>query len=452
MILLVSFLVILAVCYHVSKTIVLTPQFCFTLCFLPGIIYAFFYIDTWNINFSPLTLFILIGGTAVFSVVSITTSYILSRCSTKRGSIILIPGIDTTPINHKQYKIKPSLLLLICYTIVQLFTIYMLYRYIMSLSGRGSISDAIYYFRHERVFSNRDIDVPGYLGFLKYFCYSSGYLISYILIHSLVYRYKCWQPLLIFNIAISLGTDLLFGARTGSMQMLVAIALQFYIVFGKKYGWKIKLDRRIVLVALIAVVALVISFKSVGNLLGRGTERETDEYLSVYISAELKNLDIFVRNGKFGAGFSECQTMIYVVNYMGAKLGHPEWIHGLDLPFRSVNGHTLGNVYTIFYAFLYDGGILGVLFYSALMAVLCQIAFHLSLKERDNSKVDIWVVIYSYFGCALVFSFFSNTFYELVFNNGFIKFLTFWMILKLAIDHLHFRAPDLHIPKIKISL
>ena len=123
----------------------------------------------------------------------------------------------------------------------------------------------------------------------------------------------------------------------------------------------------------------------------------------------------------------------------------------VDIPFRSINGHTLGNVYTIFYAFMYDGGLVGVLCFTGLMAIICQLVFNKAIQERDNSKIDIWVVIYSYLCCCLIFSFFSNTFYEQVFNYGFLKFIIFWNGLKLIFDKIRINIKFPKLKKIKFA-
>lgn len=445
-ILVVGFIIIIGACFYTSQKIILTPQMCFALCFFPGIIYACFYVDKWDLHPAPLTLVIMIGGTGFFAVVSILLSKILKK---KQKSIILINGINTDYLNHGFYKIRISFIVLIAYTFIQLLTLLMLYRFITSLSN-GSLSEAIYHFRHERVFTNNNIEIPGFLGLLKYFSYSTGYMTAYILIHSIIYKYWCHQPILILNILISLACDMLFGARTGAFQLLIAIAVEFYIVYGKKSNWKIKISRRTLLISIIAAFVLVICFKDIGNLLGRNSERETDEYLSVYISAEIKNLDTFIREGKFGSDISSNQTFVNLINFLASKTGHYEWYHGLDIPFRSVNGHTLGNVYTIFYSFMYDGGLLGVLLCTGLMAVICQFVFNKAIQERNNSKIDIWVVIYSYLCCCLVFSFFSNTFYEQIFNYGFFKFVVFWILLKIVFDYVHINIRPPRLQKIKL--
>ena len=70
---------------------------------------------------------------------------------------------------------------------------------------------------------------------------------------------------------------MLFGARTGTFQLLIAMAIEFYIIYGKKSGWKVKINKKILLIAGVAIIALIVGFKDIGNLLGRQSERENGE-------------------------------------------------------------------------------------------------------------------------------------------------------------------------------
>ena len=99
-ILVLGFLIIIGVCFLTSQKIILTPQMCFALCFLPGIIYACFYVNAWDLHPSPLTLITMIGGTAFFAIISILLSKILKK---RTISAIIIDGVNTDYLNHGFY-------------------------------------------------------------------------------------------------------------------------------------------------------------------------------------------------------------------------------------------------------------------------------------------------------------------------------------------------------------
>lgn len=115
---------------------------------------------------------------------------------------------------------------------------------------------------------------------------------------------------------------------------------------------------------------------------------------------------MFIRQGVFGTSFQKSQTMINVVNALGSLLGQPDWIHNLDNPYHYIGNIALGNVSTTFYAFMYDGGYIGVVGYTALFAAISQIIFQYSLKAQTKQKISLSVIIYSYVWYTIVFSFF----------------------------------------------
>jgi len=120
-------------------------------------------------------------------------------------------------------------------------------------------------------------------------------------------------------------------------------------------------------------------------------------------------------------------TFINLIHYVGARFG----IQGLDysivLDFNSVGIYNLGNVYTIYYAFIKDFGYVGVILLVALMAVICQVVFE---KMRATySKSNFFSIIYCFIVGLLAFSYFSNKFYESIFDMNFLKYLICWCLL-----------------------
>ena len=63
--------------------------------------------------------------------------------------------------------------------------------------------------------------------------------------------------------------------------------------------------------------------------------------LAIYLSGEIKNLDIFIRNGKFGADISKVQTLLGGVNFIGQTFHIDSIVHTSDIPFHYINGYSL---------------------------------------------------------------------------------------------------------------
>ena len=117
-------------------------------------------------------------------------------------------------------------------------------------------------------------------------------------------------------------------------------------------------------------------------------------------------------------------------------------IFGLDIErnlgtsdtYMSVNGFGLGNVYTIYYSFISDLSYLGLFIFIPIMSLVSQIIYKSALKfNRFNGNkpgASIFLVLYGYMISKIIFSFFSNRFYENILSMGTIWCLLFWWIVK----------------------
>ena len=179
----------------------------------------------------------------------------------------------------------------------------------------------------------------------------------------------------------------------------------------------------------LAFVVLVL-FQSVGSVVGRITTSNTSllDYLAKYCGAEIKNLDIFLQSDKIGAS-NQNQTFIYIVRWLGPKIGMQNTKYALDLPYMNVNGFNLGNVYTTFYPYIYDYGYIGEITLVAVMAGIVQIVYELAKRTTISNKPNYSIVLYMFMFSSLMFSFFSNKFYEQQFNNQFVGYMIIWIIM-----------------------
>ena len=160
------------------------------------------------------------------------------------------------------------------------------------------------------------------------------------------------------------------------------------------------------------------------------------DYLGVYLAAPLKNFDTFVREGKFGNKLVYSETFRGLINSFGRFLGRTDWQRNLELPFRRVNGYSLGNVYTAFYCYLHDFGYPGLVGLVIMMAAISQIVFLKVVYGRKQKKISIMLITYSYMYQGILLSFFSDRFYMHVFTLNMIKYLLSWWLLRLILTKL----------------
>lgn len=169
---------------------------------------------------------------------------------------------------------------------------------------------------------------------------------------------------------------------------------------------------------------LLFSFSFVGELLGRNmmTFLGLRDYIAVYISAEIKNLDSFIGQGNFGSSLSNSQVFANLSKLLAFICMDPSIEHSLTNPFQFINGFALGNVSTIFYAFVFDGGLIGLVIFTVIMGIVCQFFFYKALKSDPSSQICLSIIFYSYVLFTVSFSFFSDKFYEMIFNPVFVWF------------------------------
>lgn len=136
-------------------------------------------------------------------------------------------------------------------------------------------------------------------------------------------------------------------------------------------------------------------------------------------------------------------TFVRMINFLGGFLKIDSWVYELDLPFLRSNGYVCGNVYTTFYAYLYDFGVTGVIVLMILMGLISQVLYQKATKPSKRNRrysINLWIIVYSYVFYSLAFSFFSNKFYEGIVSIQFIKYLVFWAMVRYFVERTKFKA------------
>ena len=413
--------------FIINNRILLRPEVLYVTGFIPSSFLALFYVQEWNLSLSNQTLGVLVGGTSLFLCASILTYIILTITKQKKHKSY-ISGNDFNVAYVEKWK-------LIFFALFQVLVLFWIIKMLLKVGNTGQLSQAIYYYRYTTTFTDEIVELPSLLILSRGFCIAAGYIWIYLMILGAINKNGKNFCLYIMNLVLCCIINMMFGSRTGIIQLFFAGMIQYYMITGKKMGWKSRLEIKNILYSLIMVIVMIASFQMLGGIIGRGSTTNFNDYIAKYLSAEIKNLDIYIRENNFGSRIEQNQTFIYMINYLSGKLGKPSWRHQLDLPFLKINGFNLGNVYTAYYAYLYDFGYMGVVFCTILMAVISQILFYKATYKMEKI-ISIHIITYSYIGFAILFSFFSNKFYEMVFNITFVRFVIFWYVIKLFLFNL----------------
>ena len=388
----IALIVLLYFGYISSKGKLISPQFGFVLSFIPQVFLAIFYVGKWNLNLSIETFLLLFLGVLLFILVCNFAQYVikpikLCKYSRKKNKITIISGDQ----NVESWK-------LIVFIGFQCLTIGLLVRYLLSLASGVSLYNAILFYRYTNLFAEDTFKISGLIRMMRTICVSSGYIWMYLLLRSIIYKDKTNKLFLLANIALSLINDVVLGARTGIAIMIICGVVQYYFLNARKKGWKKAISFKAIFRILIIGCVFIASFQTLAEIMGRTLASEYNfmDYIAGYLSAPLKNLDVFINKGVFGSTIETNQTMNGIIPLLSQIFDHPEWIHKLDLPFVYERGHNFGNVYTVFYPFLYDLGYIGIVLYIPIMALISQLVYKSAMKNNENSIVSVPIVMYSY--------------------------------------------------------
>ena len=408
--------------YSAPKYIKLTPQLLFILSFLPGMVYAVFYVKRWGLDFDNRTLFTLIIGGVNFVLVSMLQQYFLKKTNklkTRRNNEYKEDKNVIIPVR------KMSLEVMI---VIQSITVIWILVVLVIRFGTN-ISASIFYYRYAYNTGSDYAQLGTMLSNLRYICQNAGYVWVYLFVHGIVFKYKDNRKKIILLLLLSFISEALCGARGNIIFILFAGTLDFYLLYEYKHSWKkhlsMKMIRRIVLIAFI----LLVSFQGFGNVIGRGSTEKNADSIAKYMSAEYKNLDSYIRNGETAKDISDVLTLrkplVQISKYISTEMVDENYYqYGGGLGFQSVDGFNLGNVYSAYYSYYHDGKFLGVIIFTGIMAMTLQILFWKALgdiQRWSSQKITISIILFS-LGCtACVFSFFAERFFDYIYDLALLK-------------------------------
>ena len=430
-ILLALYVIFLAITFSSAKGILIAPQVIFVICFIPQIVLLIPNVSKWSVDLSDQTFWILFSGPIIFYLASIVGKVFFGKIRYKKKNI----SVGRFKRNIISSDVKsccwiPSYLL-IGYAIFQEIVFLLTLVFLLRRVGGSNLSNIIFSYRLSAIGKGDEIQLSGLLRAFRTLCITCNYYFAFPLAESIVYKDKKNRATLIVIMVTGIVNCVILGARGGAVQLMVAFAVQFYMIALNKREWKSRIQFKNIIKVIIGIAILFPLFQYSANWLGRNAVRYTSmDYLSMYLSAEVKNLDTFVRAGRFGSSISDNQTFCTVINFLAEHFSFAKgWEHQLYNPFRSVNGFNLGNVSTVYYAPMYDWGYIGVVIYLIAMALFCQYLYKKSKISLGSTNEILPTVIYSYVFYTVLFSFFSPKFSEIIINPVFIKMLIALFIL-----------------------
>jgi hypothetical protein len=383
---------------------------------------------TYDITLAPITVLIITGGVLTFSAVT-----------------LLLSGKNKTAVKkpYEMRQINVSLVWDILLILIQIVTIFYFYKYLKSISlaydgTTRSLNEMIKLFDtltkfKTATFEKMNVTVPLLYRIGNPISAAGAWLCIYVTVNNFVLtkRVRPSQILIILLLVIQI---LMNGSRSPLFRiatMVIFLAYFFTYRNSRKRHGSIKTFTKIICaIGVLGIVMLAV-------LIVMGRWSSNNKILSevfIYAGAPVVNLDTYLISGKFGISkLFGAQTFRGLYLYM-AKWSHISAFHfgGISSFSHSHNGIEIGNVYTMYYKYIYDFGYWGVIPLTALQAWY-YIWTHQRIKywpkKHAKDVIDLRVFFYAYLINDLIMSAFSSRFYETVFDAPFIKLVVcVWLL------------------------
>lgn len=413
----ITLTIILIICFIVFNRDLCAPAFLLTVGFWFSSLWAWLYQDNWN-GFENRKLYILIAGSVfAFCIACFITNLFDKAILTKSKDIKLEPII--IPL----YKLKLYLLIEIIMFLLVMLVVF------MNTSSRNIITAIGEYYVANKY--NRLIYESGVVKIIQYFNIAGVYIIGYVILNNIICKIKnskITYIIVIFGMIISV----LQGTRNNLFMLIISGIIMYYILKGVNNGWKPNITLKTFLKMITTILILILFFKMSIVFTGRNSDEYTFiEMLSTYIGSPLKNLELFINENYYVNNIFGEQTLLQTYKKIYEFTGNINYNVTSLYQYRWIGSIGLGNVYTMLMPLYNDFGLYGSWILMALIGFISQKQYdHIRCIKRIN-VISKQILIYSYVSFAIMFSFFSNKYFEMVVSTAFIyTFIGIEVIIK----------------------
>ncbi len=333
--------------------------------------------------------------------------------------------------------------LIICQIIsIFSFIVYIRMIYLKYVGSVGSLGSMINLYDQANKFFSKElakVPIPIAYRLSNPIGISGGHIMLYVLVNNWISTHKIDLYHLV-SVILLIIIYVLNGSRTPIFRLITIALILFYVLYFKKRSKKIdtRFYYRLAMISLVTVGVLLGMLFITGRLSNDSKYKLTD-FLFVYIGAPIVNLDNWLANPVIieTSFIPGSHTFSHVFSTLGDIFNIDEFHTRNILLFQnSDNGKFLGNVYTMYYPYVYDFGILGVVPLTAVVALFYSVLYdRMFAKKICSCKVSFRLFFYSYLFNDLMMSIFSARFYETIFNKGVIKiFIISYILIKVFIE------------------
>lgn len=179
------------------------------------------------------------------------------------------------------------------------------------------------------------------------------------------------------------------GGRAGVFFKVVTIVFGIYVLALRKTDTK-TLNRLFILLGIVMILLGLPMFYYSAALVGRGSSRNIMEYLSFYIGCGIPSLEMRIQGGI--ANHLLGQNVFYGVHTLLYKVGLLNRLDGFANEWVILNGYR-SNVYTAWYRFYADFGIIGVIIFPFLVGYFFTYVYK---RCKESNNLLYWCILCSW--------------------------------------------------------
>ena len=418
--------------YRLFEKSCLAPAVLFTAGFSACALGACLYQSQWGYSMSPELFFMLVALVVLFGL----ACFALSRCSRADAPASLDESRLLPVKNGMLYTFAVFQGIVFLWSIIELRMMYPGHSLVDAI-GQYNIAAKFALTQYESV-SGSYVSWSFPVGPLRTVCDACAHIVLFLLAQEIALRSRSTIRPIVINCVFALCLSLETGSRGVAVGYVIFTIACYIILRARILGkWPSITIKQLGLAALVAVFFFA-SFRLMA--IGREGDFSVFEYLSIYLGGQLPSLDLFLESSSLptSAFFGE-QTFRSSLEYAGKYLGIDAWTTiPYTLDFQEMGGHLLGNVYTTFYPFLQDGGIVGAILFTVVMALVAQFVYQKAISSTSH-YFDLAIVVYAFMVSPLLLSFFSDRFYSDVLSIPFLRtlaiiFIARWIYLNFGND------------------
>lgn len=394
--------------------------------YIVAIISAIYNYDRWNMNFHINTFFVILVGITIF----LGTSEI---CRTKIAKKIHKENKNENSLNFINIKTINVIILDIITLIIACLYLKYFFDAINSFSAT-TFSMKMEMYRNRTTYQGL-VYIPTLINFLSKMCRALAIVYTYILINNFLYnKFNAFKEkdsnffLYIFGIFIYLPISICSGARFDIVVFFITSILIWYILYIKYTKKKIETKKLIKIGIIFIVIAVV--FSQSKTLFGRNNNSNgIIDYFTQYFGGAIHCFDVYMQEehedtNVFGqelfAGTRKFLEQIHVIKDRNVSEDIGKFVYNND-------GEAIGNVYSAFRNMYHDFGVIGILIFQIILAIIFnEVYFYILLKRKKDKNIDFSILVYSTIIFCLFFHSYSEYFFSTILSFNYIM-LFVWM-------------------------